>query len=166
MYTENASKAHGEGILDLTTFEPFPKNPAISKVFRETSLADELGSGMRNTYKYTQLYSGGIPEFIEGNVFKTIVPLDAVSVGKVGPNMPLQVDPQVDPHNNISSKIIFYCRTPRSKKEIAIYCEYKDVKSFSARYLKPLINNGTLQMTIPHKPRSKNQKYVAIPPEG
>ena len=82
MYTENASKAHGEGILDLTTFEPFPKNPAISKVFRETSLADELGSGMRNTYKYTQLYSGGTPEFIEGNVFKTIVPLNTVSVGK------------------------------------------------------------------------------------
>jgi len=27
-------------------------------VFREIGLADELGSGMRNTYKYTQLYSG------------------------------------------------------------------------------------------------------------
>lgn len=34
----------------------FSKNPSISKVFREISLADELGSGMRNTYKYTKLY--------------------------------------------------------------------------------------------------------------
>ena len=48
------------GALDLQKFEPFPKNPAISKVFREIGLADELGSGMRNTYKYTQLYSGKI----------------------------------------------------------------------------------------------------------
>ena len=155
MYTENASNAHGAGILDLTTFEPFPKNPAISKVFRETSLADELGSGMRNTYKYTQLYSGGTPEFIEGDVFRTIVPLDTVSVGKVGPSM--------NPQDSVSAKIIAYCSTPRSKKEIATYCEYKVVKSFAARYLKPLINNGILQMTIPDKPSSRNQRYVAIP---
>ena len=124
MYTENASNAHGAGILDLTTFEPFPKNPAISKVFRETSLADELGSGMRNTYKYTQLYSGGTPEFIEGDVFRTIVPLDTVSVGKVGPSMNTQdnpqVDPQVDPQDSVSSKIIAYCSTPRSKKKLQL----------------------------------------------
>lgn len=53
MYTENASRAHGFGVLELSSFEPFSKNPSISKVFREISLADELGSGMRNTYKYT-----------------------------------------------------------------------------------------------------------------
>ena len=84
MYTENANRAHGYGMLELSSFQPFSKNPAISKVFRETSLADELGSGMRNTYKYTKLYSGGTPEFIEGNVFKTMIPLTAVSVGKLG----------------------------------------------------------------------------------
>ena len=86
MYTENASRAHGYGMLELSSFQPFSKNPAISKVLRETSLADELGSGMRNTYKYSKLYSGGTPEFIEGNVFKTMIPLTAVSVGKVGPS--------------------------------------------------------------------------------
>lgn len=47
--------------------------------------ADELGSGMRNTYKYTQLYSGGTPEFIKGDVFRTIIPLTTVAVEKVGP---------------------------------------------------------------------------------
>ena len=50
---ENSNLAHGMGILDLHKFEPFSKNPSISKVFREIGLADELGSGMRNTYKYT-----------------------------------------------------------------------------------------------------------------
>lgn len=86
MYTENANRAHGHGMLELSSFQPFAKNPAISKIFRESSLADELGSGMRNTYKYTKLYSGGTPEFIEGNIFKTMLPLSAVSVGKVGPS--------------------------------------------------------------------------------
>lgn len=50
---ENSNLAHGMGTLDLRKFEPFPKNPPISKVFREIGFADELGSGMRNTYKYT-----------------------------------------------------------------------------------------------------------------
>ena len=36
--------AHGMGLLDLQNFEPFPKNPSISKVFREIGIADELGS--------------------------------------------------------------------------------------------------------------------------
>ena len=121
MYTENASKAHGEEILNLTTFEPFPKNPAISKVFRETSLADELGSGMRNTYKYTQLYSGGTPEFIEGNVFKTIVPLDTVSVGKVGPTTNILVtdqDSDQDKAVDVAQQILAFCNVERGKQEI------------------------------------------------
>ena len=68
----------------MQKFEPFPKNPTISKVFREIGLADELGSGMRNTYKYTQLYSGQNPLFEEGNIFRTIIPLKKIATQKVG----------------------------------------------------------------------------------
>ena len=41
--------------------------------------ADQLGSGIRNLYKYTKLYSGGEPELIEGDIFKTIIPLPMTS---------------------------------------------------------------------------------------
>jgi len=80
----DSNLAHGMGTLDLQKFEPFPKNPAISKVFREIGLADELGSGMRNTYKYTQLYSGENPLFEEGDIFRTIIPLKKIATQKVG----------------------------------------------------------------------------------
>lgn len=83
--TENANLSHGHGILNLATFEPFPKNPPISKVFREIGLADELGSGMRNTYKYTKMYSGGEPQFVEGDVFRITIPLSEVATATVGP---------------------------------------------------------------------------------
>ena len=85
IYTENANLSHGHGALSLATFEPFPKNPPISKVFREIGLADELGSGMRNTYKYTRMYSGGEPQFVEGNVFRITIPLSEVATATVGP---------------------------------------------------------------------------------
>ena len=93
---ENSNLAHGFGILDLQKFEPFPKNPAISKVFREIGIADELGSGMRNTYKYTQLYSGQNPLFEERDIFRTIIPLKKIATQKVGGgNVPRNVPQNV-----------------------------------------------------------------------
>ena len=91
---ENSNLAHGMGALDLQKFEPFPKNPAISKVFREIGFADELGSGMRNTYKYTQLYSGQNPLFEEGDIFRTIIPLKKIATQKVGGENVSRISPE------------------------------------------------------------------------
>ena len=89
---ENSNLSHGIGPLDIQKFEPFPKNPSISKVFREIGLADELGSGMRNTYKYTQLYSKQQPLFEEGDIFRTIIPLKRIATKRVGgENVPQDV---------------------------------------------------------------------------
>ena len=102
---ENSNLAHSIGTLDLQKFEPFPKNPSISKIFREIGLADELGSGMRNTYKYTQLYSGMEPIFEEGNIFKTIIPLKEIATEKVGgENVPRNVSQNVS--RNVPQKSI------------------------------------------------------------
>ena len=35
----------------------------------------ELGSGVRNITKYNKIYLGSEPTFIEGDIFKTIIPL-------------------------------------------------------------------------------------------
>jgi len=37
--------------------------------------ADSLGSGVRNLYKYTKIYSNAEPDFEEGDVFRLIVPM-------------------------------------------------------------------------------------------
>lgn len=85
IFTKNSNLPHGHGELQLNKFEPFPKNPPISKVFREIGYADELGSGMRNTNKYTKMYSGGIPVFVEDNIFQIIIPIEGVAGLQVGP---------------------------------------------------------------------------------
>ena len=97
IFTENANLSHGHGALNFATFEPFPKNPPISKIFREIGLADELGSGMRNTYKYTKIYSGAEPQFVEGNIFRITVPLTEIATATVGPN---NFRPADDTRNN------------------------------------------------------------------
>ena len=40
---------------------------------------------MRNSYKYTKLYSGGEPIFTEADVFTTVIPLSEVATATVGP---------------------------------------------------------------------------------
>lgn len=76
MYVENANRAIKEGIITPDNLEPNPKNPIIAAFFRNIGYADQLGSGVRNLFKYTKFYSGQEPEFIEGDVFKIIVPLN------------------------------------------------------------------------------------------
>ena len=74
--TENGNKAQGLGAISLTDFVPYPKNPVIASVFKEIGWAEELGSGVRNFVKYSKVYSGTIPEFIDGDVFKTKISLN------------------------------------------------------------------------------------------
>lgn len=76
MYVENANRALQDGVLTSDCTEPHPKNPIIADFFRNIGYADKLGSGVRNLYKYSKIYSGKDPEFIEGDVFRIIVPLD------------------------------------------------------------------------------------------
>jgi ATP-dependent DNA helicase RecG len=76
---ENWNRALRYGRVDLANFEPYPKNPIIARFFVNIGYADTLGSGIRNLVKYTKLYSGGEPELIEGDIFKTITPLSMTS---------------------------------------------------------------------------------------
>ena len=76
MYVENANRAIKTGLITPDDFEPNPKNPLIASFFRNVGLADELGSGVRNLYRYGMRYSGKDPELIDGDIFRIIVPID------------------------------------------------------------------------------------------
>lgn len=77
VFIENWNRPHGAGNIDPGTFSPYPKNPLIAKFFKEIGRAEELGSGIRNTFKYCHMYSPGtIPEFIEADVFRTVIPIE------------------------------------------------------------------------------------------
>ena len=69
---------------DLFVLDGIVNANVRDRILREIGLADELGSGMRNTYKYTQLYSGQNPLFEEGDIFRTIIPLKKIATQKVG----------------------------------------------------------------------------------
>ena len=139
---ENSNVAHGIGALDLQKFEPFPKNPSISKVFREIGLADEPGSGMRNTYKYTQLYSGKKPVFEEGDIFRTIIPLKKIATEKVG-------------EKNVPQNV------PQNKKELIAFIKAKVIANNKITRQAIADNAGVSVKTIQRTIKEiDNLKYV------
>ena len=79
IYTENWNRSNEYGRIDPENFTPQSKNPIIAKFFMNIGRADQLGSGIRNLYKYTKLYSGREPELIEGDIFKACIPLVSAS---------------------------------------------------------------------------------------
>lgn len=91
-------------------------------------------------------------------MFRTVIPLTPVAVEKVGP----QEKTHDATHDRTHDAILAFCVEPLSKAEIAEHRGYKNTKNFTQKYLRPLLDSGMLKMTLLDKPKSKNQKYIAI----
>lgn len=152
--TENSNKAHGTGMIDPDNFSPYPKNPKIAKFFKEIGWVDELGSGVRNIVKYNKIYSGAGAQFIEGDVFKTIIALVGEETEEFNDSTSEQIDRE-------TKEILEFCKTPRSRKEIQDFVGLKSKAHFRRTVVNPLIKGGLLKPTIPDKPTSPNQKYYS-----
>ena len=148
-----------------------------TQIFREIGFADELGSGMRNSYKYTKLYSGAEPEFIKGDVFEIIIPLTTGAMTKVGPGTSPVSGGEVSGEvgGEVSgevgtvtvkldasklSALLDFCCEARSRVEMQEFCGIKSQDYFRKNILLPLLDSGRLNRTIPDKPNSSKQKYV------
>ncbi len=55
--------------------------------------------------------------------------------------------------------LLAFCRQPRSRNEIAKFLGLKTASYAMDRYIKPLLETGALELTIPERPRSTRQKY-------
>lgn len=58
--------------------------------------------------------------------------------------------------------LLEFCRTPRSRAEIIDYLKIASSQYALRRYLEPLIRADAIQLTMPDKPRSKDQQYVTV----
>ena len=127
---------------------------------------------MRNTYKYTKMYSGGEPQFIEGDVFRITVPLSEVATVTVGPTSSSTTEVSTEVSTEATTEVeiklsseklhnlLNYCSTPRTRAEMQLFCEIKTEKYFREKILQPMLVAGMIKRTIPDKPKSSKQKYI------
>lgn len=57
--------------------------------------------------------------------------------------------------------LIAYCKIPRTRREIAEFLGIGVSNYLTKRYIQPLLDAGTLKMTLPDKPKSRKQKYYS-----
>jgi len=55
--------------------------------------------------------------------------------------------------------LVDFCVEARSKQEMMKFLGLVNVNHFRKTYLMPLLRDGRIEMTIPDKPTSRNQKY-------
>ena len=140
----------------------FSRNPKIAEVLHEYEYVREYGEGVDRLYN--EMKEAGLPSpeyYMEAFMLHATLKNrkyveHAVDTTQVATQVTTQVTTQVD----ISDKITAYCKEPRKKSEIMAYCGYKNAKSFTKKYLKPLMDQGLITMTIPDKPNSQNQRYI------
>lgn len=57
--------------------------------------------------------------------------------------------------------LLEFCKTPRTRQEIADYLGINTVFYVMKHYIQPLVESGELLLTLPDKPRSRNQQFVS-----
>lgn len=82
--TSNASRALFAGPVTLESLDPTPKNPIIANFFTQMGRSEELGSGTRNLYKFSRLYTGKDPVLEDGDWFTAFVPVPPVMADAAG----------------------------------------------------------------------------------
>lgn len=58
--------------------------------------------------------------------------------------------------------LLDFCRTPRTRQEIAEFLHVKTVFYAMKRYVQPLLEEGKLAVTVPEHPRSRKQRYYTV----
>lgn len=135
-----------QGMTEKEFFEGYsvPRNKELMRVFRDLDLVEHLGSGVP---RILRSYGKECFKFTE-NFLRMIFP----ATEQVTAQDTAQVTAQVEDLIKILSKEM-------DRQEIQDMLGLTHREHFRAKYLKPALEQGFIEMTIPDKPNSRLQKY-------
>lgn len=146
---------------NITEIGSIRRNPVLADLFHRLRFMERRGSGLSKIVDETERLPGYEPSLKPS--FHSTTSDFRVVLKNMNYRLsldPEQATPQATPQVK-ESQILEFCKIPRAKREIVKYFDYKDVWHFYRRYIEPLVESGKLLMTIPDKPKSPLQKYVA-----
>ena len=143
---------------DINNIRSSRRNPIIADLFHRMRFMERRGSGLAKIVNDTAKLPGYTDEL------KPEFRSDQRSFTVVIKNVNYKSDQVSDQASDqaIEEKIISFCATPKSKKEICAFLGYNNLRYFTKTYLEPLIREGKIKLTIPGTPNSPNQKYVKV----
>ncbi len=136
------------------------RNPVIARVLHELELMEYWGSGYKRMRDDCQKGGYPLPEWVElSSVVRTVF--------EAHPDVALQVtEPSRHQVGTMSApsrhqvQLLEFTREERSIAEMMELLGWRDRTKFRTKFIRPLLEAGLLRMTIPDKPKSRNQKYM------
>ncbi len=162
------------GITPQSLFEPHesrPWNPLIASVFYRRGIIETWGQGTLKMAAWAEEVGVPKPEILEipgAVVVRFPRKVTAETTGnehglgtKSGPSRD-----QVGPKSGLREEqtaVLELARSPRSLPELLTSAGRTNRTKFREQIVRPLLEAGLLEMTIPDKPRSSRQKYRTTP---
>ena len=156
-----------------------PHNKELMRIFRDLELVEQLGSGIprileqyqASIYHFSPNFIRVVMPFAESLITQDDVPRKHhASTAQASDQASDQATPEVPRKHPASTpqasdqadKLIAYCHKPRFVTEMMDYLGLKHRTYFRRNILNPLLDTGRLELTVPDKPKSPKQKYVAV----
>ncbi len=125
-----------------------PRNKDLMRIFKDLDMVEHLGSGIPRI-----LEAYGKECFIfSDNFLRMVFPAAKPLAEQVTPQDTPQVTPQVE-------GLLRMLNAAMDRQEIQESLQLSDRENFRISYLKPALDAGLVEMTIPDKPNSRLQKY-------
>jgi len=148
-----------------------PQNKELMRIFRDLDMVEQLGSGIprilayypKASYHFSANFIRLVLPFEEGFEILTAQAIgqDEASInkgldghGQATAQATAQVTAQVE-------MLLLFCSESRSMKEMMDHLDLSHRTNFRDKILKPLLESGRLQRTLPDIPSSPKQRYIA-----
>ena len=155
-FFSNRVEIHSPGSLygrlsveDLGKAKPDLRNPALAVMTESITAAEHRYSGIPTMRRAMKEYGLPAPKF-ENRRNEFVVTLYNSAVAD---------EYTTTGADKRGIDLLGFCKTPRTKQEIADYIGVKTLFYTMQHYVKPLLDSNQLSMTLPDKPKSKNQRY-------
>ena len=121
-------------------------NKELMRIYRDVELVESLGSGIP---RILRAYGEGCFKFTD-NFIRITLPISAH--GHASNHASDHASVQVE-------KLVSILTGEMGRSELQGLLSIKNRDYFRTDYLNPAISNGYIELTIPDKPNSQNQKY-------
>ncbi|MBQ9207992.1 MAG: putative DNA binding domain-containing protein [Oscillospiraceae bacterium] len=149
----NPGGLYGRLTVDtLGKIQPDTRNPVIATALEVMNITENRYSGIPTMIREMKEHRLPSPEFINiGGDFTVIL---------------RQNNGITETVTNETVSLLEFCRTPRTRKEIAGFLRLSSVTYAIKTHLQPLIDEGKIALAIPDRPSSPNQRYYTVSSAG
>ena len=139
----------GGSVKELGKSRPETRNSVLANMLELLKVTENRYSGIPTIL--SEFQKAGLPE----PVFE-----DARGVFRVVFRNGTGIQEEID-KTDIHRAVVQYCTAPRTREEITEFTEKSRYYTMSA-IVQPLLEQGRLRMTMPDKPKSPKQKFIAV----